>query len=140
MRHINESIIGKRGSNNKLYNSRLGLRQGDIVSTRSNPDTPYMYILDEDLIKISIHSYGHDISDGIALRYDHTRIPYFLVMSDYDDNLVSLEQEYDDFSIGSIWRCKNPFVFPNTLNELVELCRKSNLESLIKNHYYNKIK
>ena len=51
MRTIKESIIGKRGPHNKLYNDRLGFCQGDIVYVKANPNNPYMYISDQDLIK-----------------------------------------------------------------------------------------
>jgi len=144
MKHISESIIGKRGGGNKLYNTRLGLRQGDIVYIY-NSTAPYMYIADQELIKKALPSAParYDMSDGIVLRYDYTDLPHFMVMSDYNDDLILKDDvaiHPEGYTVSAIWRSKKIFTQPKTLHELMSLCLESNIEALISGNYYKKIK
>ena len=82
MRHISESIIGKRGSSR----NRLKIREWDIVRLR---DGWYrMCITDKDLLR-TIPYYGDIDDNGVLLRYrDKDSYDYSIIkVSDYDKDL-----------------------------------------------------
>ena len=89
MRHISESIIGKRGSG--FFNSKSDLRQGDIVYLRHDKSIPYMYISDQGIISalfLGSSNYKYERRDGIFVyAYDNEYGIRVYYLSEYNDNL-----------------------------------------------------
>lgn len=138
MKHISESIIGKRGGFPNIFNARTGLRQGDIVDLNKNPNSLYMYVSDMNIID-KIFQGGkldYDYSEGIIFRYaNNTRIE-FLLVSDYNDDLTFKKPGYyGKYSIKSIWRGD---IIIDPKDNVYELLKESNLKALVKT--YKKIR
>ena len=141
MRHISESIIGRKG-NPAQFNTRVGLRQGDIVYLYKYPDTPFMYISDPIIISrifdngrvMRVNSY--DYSEGIFFYYDKRMYVRFMLLSEYDDNLTFKSPAYkENYDVTSVWR-GNIIIDPN--DNIYELLKESNLKALVKS--YKKIR
>lgn len=135
MRHISESIIGKRGSG--FFNSKSDLRQGDIVYLRHDKSIPYMYISDQGIISalfLGSSNYKYERRDGIFVyAYDNEYGIRVYYLSEYNDNLddVAFRGKCD---VISVWR-GNPNIGPTT--NMMGLLDTANLKKLIKR--YNKI-
>ena len=141
MRHISESIIGRKGGPAQ-FNVRTGLRQGDIVYLYKYPDAPFMYISDPIIISrifdngrvVRVNSY--DYSEGIFFYYDKRMCVHFMLLSEYNDNLTFKSRTYKkNYDVTSVWR-GNIIINPN--DNIYELLKESNLKALVKS--YKKIR
>lgn len=128
MKHINESIIGKKGSS-PISGARQ-LLQGDIIYVGFYPDTPFMVIRDNNLYEKLLTPRAlsrYDCSKGVMFRYeDKSAPPNFMVISDYDRNLKCTDVPMWD--IIEVRRGNIELFFP----EVKDVLQESNLRELAK--------
>lgn len=131
MKHIAESIIGKRGSGPII--SDIGIMQGDIVYFRRTPDMPYMAIIEESLYNQIMRPESltmYDLSKGVFLFLDPREKygPNFMLVSDYDK---SLKYHGDhDWDIAEVRRGYLNRISPSDMTRLISI---NNLKELAKN-------
>jgi len=89
MRHIHESIIGRRGNAGK--DPKGILREFDIVTSRTS--RVYMVIFDERIIEKAVPKRMKDARLGLLLGPDYN----FMFLSRYTDDLI-LDNSYGKFN------------------------------------------
>jgi hypothetical protein len=89
MKHISESIIGRRGVSGALFGALL--RQGDIIITRRNGI--YMVLTDQDCLKNILNPAvfrKYDMSKGAYVHSTHSTVPDFIELSSFNNKLEEI--------------------------------------------------
>lgn len=135
MKHISESIIGRKGSHSSLPK----IQQWDIVRTR---DGRYrLCIVDKDLITM-IPRYGN-YRDGLLISYfqKQNSIESIINISEYDKNLeytgsyLGTRDRNTMWDIMEIYRPSNDVaesIKPKSKQEFIDLAWNTSLSNIIK--------
>lgn len=135
MKHISESIIGRKGISGVSI-----LRQGDIIITRG--DDIYMVLTDQNCLKkvLQPKSFGmYDMSKGAYVHstgyYNYTG---FMDLSSFNDKL-ELENAggssvYDIFQVWRNPREQNTITSNDDIDDIIQIIQIENLKLLKKSY------
>ena len=122
MKHIIESIIGRKGASSVL------LQQGDIIITRR--DDIYMVLTDQNCLKkvlnpvvfgkydMSKGAYVHITGSGSGYGY-----PGFMKLSSFNDKLEEIGGD-GDYDIVQVWRNprkQNTIISSDDINQIIQI-------------------
>ena len=131
MRHISESIIGRKGISGGIPI----LRQGDIIITRR--DDIYMVLTDQDCLKkiLNPKSFGnYDMSKG---AYVHGAADYagFMALSSFNNKLENTKgsKSSGDYDISQVWRSSRNNLI-NSNDDIAHIIQIENLKLLKKSY------
>ena len=129
MKHISESIIGRKGV------SRVPiLRQGDIIITRR--DYIYMVLTDQDCLKKILNPVSfslYDMSKGAYVHSTGNGYPGFMDLSSFDDKLEEIRGN-GHYDIVQIWRNLQKQNTITSRDDIDQIIRIGNLELLKKSY------
>lgn len=118
MKHISESIIGRKGTSGAL------LQQGDIVITRRGDI--YMVLTDQSCLKKILHSDSFRYYDMSKGAYAHsTKMGYvnFMDLSSFGNKLENIDGS-EDYDIVQVWRNprkQNNIVSSDDVNQIIQI-------------------
>ena len=128
MKHINESIIGRKGASGAL------LQQGDIIITRRNDI--YMVLTDQDCLK-KILNPGvfrmYDMSKGAYVHSNERNFPSFMELSSFDNELENIDGS-EDYDIAQVWRNLRKQNTISSRDDIIQIIQRENLKFLKKTY------
>ena len=136
MKHIDESIIGRKGNTGKGLKGVL--REFDIVTSRDTNETAgvYMVIFDERIIEKFTPRRMNEARPGLFLAPDCV----YMFLSNYTDDLLLNQLFYSPYDIVEIYR--NPDIDSNIFKKDI-LSGKFDLDNFdinrMKKNFYKKI-
>ena len=132
MKHINESIIGRKGASGAL------LQQGDIIITRRGDI--YMVLTDQDCLKKILNPAvfrKYDMSKGAyvhcALHSTHSTVPSFMELSSFGSKLENIDGS-EDYDIVQVWRNFWNLNNIDSSDDIIQIIQIENLK-LLKESY-----
>ncbi len=117
MKHINESIIGRKGTSGAL------LQQGDIIITRRNDI--YMVLTDQDCLKKILNPDSfiyYDMSKGAYVHSGRVSVS-FMNLSSFNDKLENIDGS-DGYDIVQVWRNfrkRNTITSNDDINQIIRI-------------------
>ena len=128
MKHINESIIGRKGTSGAL------LQQGDIIITRRGDI--YMVLTDQDCLKKILNPAvfrKYDMSKGAYVHSTHSTVPSFMELSSFGSKLENIDG-FEDYDIVQVWRNFWNLNNIDSSDDIIQIIQIENLK-LLKESY-----
>lgn len=129
MKHINESIIGRRSAGTQTI-SDMGLRQGDILYLKYQSSRPYMVIFDKDLYESVLYPESlklYDFSKGVLICLDGNNLS-FIAIAKYNKKLQCIPNS--DCDIIEVYRGPIKPITPNNIRKFIS---EDNLNQMVSN-------
>lgn len=127
MKHIQESIIGRKGTQTI---SDMGLRQGDILYLKYQSSHPYIVIFDKDLYESVMHPGSlklYDFSKGVLVCLDGNNLS-FITIAKYNKELRCILNS--DCDIIEVYRGPIKQITPNNVRKFIS---ENNLNQMVSN-------
>ena len=128
MKHISESIIGRRGTSGSI------LQQGDIIITRGG--YIYMVLTDQSCLKKILHpdSFSlYDMSKGAYVRNVGEDYASFMDLSSFN-NKLEYTKGSDNYDIFQVWRNSRKRITITSGDDINQIIQIENLK-LLKESY-----
>lgn len=129
MKHINESIIGRRNAGTQTI-SDMGLRQGDLLYLKYMNSHPYMVIFDKDLYESVMYPESlklYDFSKGVLVCLNGNNLS-FITIDKYNKKLQCIPNS--DCDIIEVYRGPIKPITPNNIRKFIS---ENNLNQMVGN-------
>lgn len=128
MKHIQESIIGRKGTQTI---SDMDLRQGDILYLKFQSSHPYMVIFDKDLYESVMYPESlklYDFSKGVLVCLNGNNLSFITIAKFFGKELKCITNS--DLDIIEVYRGPIKPITPNNVRKFIS---ENNLNQMVSN-------